>query len=308
MGTGDGGQNQLIVSNGGKLGTGESRIGDAWNSGNNLISVSGVNSTWNAKDLQIGAQSSGNQLTVSNEGTVRADNLAIGAMGGANGNSVSVDGANSFLRTYQTLSVGFSGATNNYLSILNLATVQANAVTVADSSRITIQDGLLTLSQNLTVDAGGELNGWGTVSGDVILDGTLTPGDATQTGIFQINGDLVLQNNAELVFDILSLNEYDQIRVSDTIDFNGQLVLRTGSSYTPQIGDQFQLLDWGGQNSGDFTTLSTPPLPNNLSWDTSHLSSDGTVEVVPEPTILSLIVISVLLGLSTRRLFLIRWH
>ncbi len=48
-------------------------------------------------------------------------------------------------------------------------------------------------------------------------------------------------------------------------------------------GDTFNLFDWGGTLTGNFTTLSLPSLDNGWVWQ-NNLLNDGTITVVPEPS------------------------
>ncbi len=82
------------------------------------------------------------------------------------------------------------------------------------------------------------------------------------------------------------------------------------SGYTPQAGDVFNLLDWSGVLTADFTAFATGTnlrdgsldngtqfdLPDisasGLFWDVSRFTTSGNIVVVPEPGRMSLLFLA----------------
>jgi hypothetical protein len=91
-------------------------------------------------------------------------------------------------------------------------------------------------------------------------------------------------------------------------------IINNNDSYTAQLGDVFNLLDWQGvmggtfsaTTSGNFTPggawddMDLPSLTGGLVWDVSAFASHGVIIVVPEPS-RALLLLFGLLGLMMRR-------
>jgi hypothetical protein len=102
-----------------------------------------------------------------------------------------------------------------------------------------------------------------------------------------------------------------------TLAFSGNLSV-IGSSYSAQLGDVFNLLDWASLVSSNFSGFATGTnyrdgtgdngsqfdLPDISSsgyfWDISRFASSGNIAVVPEPSRALLMMLG-LAGLVSRR-------
>jgi hypothetical protein len=82
------------------------------------------------------------------------------------------------------------------------------------------------------------------------------------------------------------------------ITFGGTLTVNNIGSALMN-GDIFNLFDWSSTN-GTFSTVSLPTLTGSLIWDQSMLYTNGTIAVIPEPSMALLGGLS-LLGLALRR-------
>jgi fibronectin-binding autotransporter adhesin len=104
--------NRLVISNGG---TALNFIGSIGAFGSdNIVEVTGAGSLWtNSGELWLGYETNanGNQLVVSNGGTVAADRLLVGYWRGSLSNSLVVTGTNSLLQASNVV-VGRAGAGN----------------------------------------------------------------------------------------------------------------------------------------------------------------------------------------------------
>ncbi|HBO43613.1 MAG TPA: hypothetical protein DD670_06725, partial [Planctomycetaceae bacterium] len=67
-------------------------------------------------------------------------------------------------------------------------------------------------------------------------------------------------------------------------------------------GQVFDILDWASL-SGSFETVNLPALASGLSWDISDLYTSGELRVVPEPAMMSLLLLGLIgaVGLARRR-------
>jgi fibronectin-binding autotransporter adhesin len=59
----------------------------------------------------------------------------------------------------------------------------------------------------------------------------------------------------------------------------GTLTVTLVNSFTPALGNSFDLLDWGSL-SGHFSSLSLPALSSGLLWDTIDLYTTGTLSII----------------------------
>lgn len=100
---------------------------------------------------------------------------------------------------------------------------------------------------------------------------------------------------------LLRGGQYDAIDATGSILLNGQLKLTLINSFTPALGNQFDLFD--GTLLGSFSSFNFPPLLAGLYWDTSLLYSNGIVQIslVPEPATLALLAALPMLARRRRR-------
>lgn len=179
---GDG--NRMVISNGGKVVSGEtgSYIGSGDTSTGNSVVVTGSGSAWEIDSfLFVGSDGSGSTLTVSDGGNVTAAAVELGYLAGSSGNSVVVSGGGSISSssTYigragnnnsvlvtgsgstwsnhasfggaSPLYIGFGG-TNNSLTVADGGNVAASQATIAGSS------GVLNIGRFGTNDAAGTIS------------------------------------------------------------------------------------------------------------------------------------------------------
>jgi len=117
-----------------------------------------------------------------------------------------------------------------------------------------------------------------------------------------VNGDLALGPQATLVMELGGLtpgSQYDQLNISGDLAADGTLAVKLLGGFTPQAGQEFDLLNFGGLD-GKFDSISLPALAPGLLWDTSGLYSSGTIGVMPEPATLAMLGLGVA-GLLARR-------
>ena len=82
----------------------------------------------------------------------------------------------------------------------------------------------------------------------------------------------------------------------------GGLEIELLDDFIPTLDDAFQIFEVTDL-LGTFSSVLLPELSGNLSWDHSHLYSNGTLSVIPEPasTLLTGISLIGLLGLRRQR-------
>ncbi len=170
-----------------------------------------------------------------------------------------------------------------------------------------VQEGKLVINGDFSettgdvwIGEGAELGGNGRIGGNTTVAGTLMPGNSP--GLLTFEGNLTMMETAKIVFELNGTGdgEYDQIFVGGTFGAGGTINLTLG--YAAMVGDTFQIFLNGGYDFGSFNFLSN--IPSDLQWDTTRLSSEGIVQVVPEPStyILLFLAFGVIYWLSGRSL------
>lgn len=208
---------------------------------NGLLEISGAGSTF----TMAGA-------AFTNSGTVNV--LSGGAFN--SGASVTVSSGQFTIGTGGT--VGGAGS----------FTVQNSAVLRVDGA----------LNKVLTVDAGGRVQGTGTINGNVTLDGEIAPGNSA--GTITVNGSITQKGSTVTKIEIGGTTQgtqYDNIIVTQTVTLNGQLNVSFFGGYLPTFNDNFVILQ-AGSILGQWSNT-----PNN-----QYFGGFFTMDVLYTPTFVSL--------------------
>jgi hypothetical protein len=150
---------------------------------------------------------------------------------------------------------------------------------------ITLSNGTLFVSgatgTNTLSVVGGTLSGNGKILGPVVVSAgaTLAPGNAgASIDALTISNTLTLQTRSLLSFDVNeSAGTCDQVIGLTSVSFGGTLALNNqAGAFAPS--DAFKLFD-ARSYTGAFDKI-TPVRPGaNMAWDTSTLTTDGTLRV-----------------------------
>ena len=131
----------------------------------------------------------------------------------------------------------------------------------------------------VTVNSGGKLSGTGTIAGNVLNRGIVSPGDSP--GTLHLGGNFTQSNDGTLEIEIASLLSFDQLMVSGTASLDGTLdVILDG--YTGHAGDTFAILTSSGL-IGNFGTFDLPELNNGLVF-TERVTSNNVILTVSGST------------------------
>ena len=112
-------------------------------------------------------------------------------------------------------------------------------------------------------------------------------------------GDVIFGWGASLSAE-LSETVYDLLDVDALLSLDGTLDVVLFDAFDPELGDTFDILDWGTLN-GAFHTVNLPSLSMGLNWDTSDLYGSGRLSVIPEPATIGLLALSSTVLLRRRR-------
>jgi hypothetical protein len=202
---------------------------------------------------------------------------------------------------------GYTIANNVTLSGGGSLTNSASNVIAVNNLALGASGAVNTNGKTLTVN---NLSGSGTITGDVVVGGTLNPGSSpglisvTSMTLGSFTTFEIWGNQAATSDPLTHVNGfYDTINLTGTSGTTLTLgsgtisVLLNGSpAYAPVNGDVFHLFTiaaGGGINSSgfDLTAFSNnlPALGGGLSWKTDSFTSTGSISVVPEPGTLGLL-------------------
>ena len=118
-----------------------------------------------------------------------------------------------------------------------------------------------------------------TGGGDIFFEGGLEPGPPFAAGDVVFDNNVAFGSQATLEIELGDDAQYDHVDVTGLLTLDGTLDVELVPGFRPNLGDSFDILDWGTRN-GEFDTLDLPGLLGNLKWDTSRLYSDGVLAVL----------------------------
>ena len=310
--------NQLTVANGGQVFNANGYISFDSNSMNNAAIVTGPGSVWsNSGSLYVGWSGSGNSLTIANSGTVTATNVVIGYTA-STGNVLTVTGGNLYATNATgsgalnvnngTLTVNSGTVTVNQLYVTNFAnsvvsfnggTLNSGGTTISNGSPFMVGNGtsaatlnLLggthTFANGLLLATNATLTGVGNVFGSVTNFGIIAPG--LPIGVINITGGLTLADSSALDMEIAGSGTNAVLDISGLLKAGGWLDVTLTNGYTGNVGDTFNLLNFGSL-TGTFSQTNLPALGGGMTWDTSQLYTQGSIEIVPEPATWALLAL-----------------
>ena len=230
-------------------------------------------------------------------GTLQVKGVAGGVT--VNSGSLLVDSGG----TVGSITVG--GGTLLVSGTAGATTVNSGTATVNVGGTIgstTINGSLLSVNGNagdVIVNSGGTLGGSGSVQGLTLNGGTVAPGNSPGLlTAYELNG-----SNGTFQFQLGAPTTrgttYDAINVTTllTLGANTGFTFETLNSYTYAMGDVYDLFDFGSIDVSAFdNAVLLAALPDldtansNLTWDVNSFNADGVVNVIPEPSALSLML------------------
>ena len=116
-----------------------------------------------------------------------------------------------------------------------------------------IIDGVITGTLGAGTNFSGELEGTGIISGRLLDDGIVHPGDST--GMLTLNGNYQQDGTGIFDVDIGGLSDFSELMVNGSASLDGSLDVSLADGYTPNLGDTFTILD-SETLSGTFAELN----------------------------------------------------
>jgi len=103
------------------------------------------------------------------------------------------------------------------------------------------------------VGHGAYLHGNGTVGGNLINSGVVSPGNSP--GTLHVGGNYVQNQSGVLLEDVASPTVYDRLLVKGSASLGGSLQINYFKGYTPSLDDKFTVLTANGGVSGTFNLV-----------------------------------------------------
>jgi len=245
-------------------------------------------------------------LLVDTGGTVGATTLVGGMLinSGSVGDTTVATGSTLDVRTGGTTSKAtVNGGSLLIYGSVNQTVVNSGIATVyagGNSGGSTINGSMLTvngLAGDVVVNTGGTLGGSGSVQGLTLNGGIVAPGNSPGLlTAYELNG-----SNGTFQFQLGAPTTrgttYDAINVTTllTLGANTAFTFETLNSYTYAMGDVYDLFDFASIDVSAFdNAVLLAALPDldtansNLTWNVNSFNTDGIVNVIPEPSTLSL--------------------
>jgi autotransporter-associated beta strand protein len=259
-------------------------------------SIRGLNKT-GIGQLELRGANNYNGDTVVSGGTllVATNGSITGSASQLSGGTFDVRGTvGSITQTGGTLLVSGTAGT----TVVNSGTSTVNAGGTIGST--TINGSLLSVNGNagnVLVNTGGTLGGSGSVQVLTLNGGTVAPGNSPGLlTAYELNG-----SNGRFQFQLGAPttrgSTYDAINVTTllTLGASTAFTFETLNSYTYAMGDVYDLFNFASIDVSAFdNAVLLAALPDldtansNLKWDVNSFNADGVVNVIPEPSTLSL--------------------
>jgi autotransporter-associated beta strand protein len=143
---------------------------------------------------------------------------------------------------------------------------------------------------NTTLVSVGALSGAGTLNGPVAVasGASLLVGSSNTIGTLTINSTLTFNSGGTNVMKITrtgGLASGDNIANATAVHYGGTLVVKTNVNMTEAFaaGDSIQLFPAPASYTGSFASTNLPALAPGMAWDTSYLTTDGTLRIKSVP-------------------------
>jgi hypothetical protein len=144
--------------------------------------------------------------------------------------------------------------------------------------------GVLTASPGVDLE-GGVVTGSGTVQGDLMNGGVVSPGGDGTNGILTVTGNYVQTAAGILNIDLGGVNagtHYDQVQIGGAATLDGTLNVALIGGYVPQVGDTFLILTFNSATS-TFATVNGLDLGNGLYLEPVYGDTGLTLVTMSQP-------------------------
>lgn len=162
------------------------------------------------------------------------------------------------------------------IELAQASTYQGDTVVLNGTLIVDNREGSATGSGAVRVGQIGTLAGSGFIAGNVINDGTVSPGNSP--GTLHINGDFHQNSDGTLLIEVGSPETYDILNVGGNVHIGGSLVVDNDKPL--KFGQQINLIQAHGRTTGFFDSIafSNPP-DARILFESNE--GTGTLSIAP---------------------------
>jgi T5SS/PEP-CTERM-associated repeat protein len=256
---GNAGTATLAIQNSGLVGNANGNIGVLPGS-SGVVNVRGAGSLWSNGVVAVGIMGRG-ELHIADGAVITSTNGRIGREAGSSG-AATIDGMGSMWTASGVMTIGLAGAGVGTLSVTNGGEVQVVG--------------------GMTIGTQGALFGDGKVFANVANSGIVAPG--ASPGTLNVDGLYSQAEPGELQIELASAAAFDKLAVTGDVTLGGALKVSLIDDFVPFGNHYFDVLDWSGSLSGEFSSIDLPTLDGALVWDASQLYVNGVLSVTGPPS------------------------
>ena len=171
---------------------------------------------------------------------------------------------------------GLETWTYGSIELAQASTYQGDTVVLNGTLIVNNSDGSATGSGAVRVSQIGTLAGSGFVAGNVINDGTISPGNSP--GTLHIGGDFHQNSDGTLLIEVGSPEAYDILNVGGNVHIGGSLVVDNAKPL--KFGQQINLIQAHGRITGFFDSI-TVSNPSDARILFQSNEGTGTLSIAP---------------------------
>jgi len=129
-------------------------------------------------------------------------------------------------------------------------------VVISNTSKVVVNGQFTSLAGQFTLQNGNSLGGNGTINGNLVSSGLISPGNSP--GTLSIGGNFTQTSAGTFLLEAASLSNFDRMNVSGAATVDGTLAAIGFGGNNLRPGDSYQFLTADGGISGEFDTISVP--------------------------------------------------
>ena len=222
----------------------------------------------------LGANFAINTLTINDTAAVTiagANTLSIGGNAAITVNSgaglltvasnLAFTGATPTVNVSNTAGALFSGSVASTSSLTKTGAGTLGLTGIANvTAPVNINSGMLFVTGSLVsplvnVVLGGNLNGTGSITGSVVNNGAVNPGNAV--GALNIVGSYTQGGSGLIVTQLVTPSNHDQLIINGAANLGGALQITTPGGARPALGSSFDIIH-AGSVTAHFATVTNP--------------------------------------------------
>jgi hypothetical protein len=270
------------------IGTVINNSGTLYNYSGGTIDASAINNSGTLDNYSGGTIN--DFVAIRNSGTINNSGMVTFSFSQLNNSGTLQNNTGGFLENSGSTFINTGTVVLASGAVLVNVSVIGFPATYTQSAGLTVVDGLFTSDTPVEIN-GGTLSGSGVIEGDVMMRGTMSPGDSP--GKMTIIGNYTQFSTGTFFAELAGLTpgtQYDQLQVSGTATLDGTLDVVLLNGFVVHLGNSFVLMTFADE-VGQFSTLDLPTLSVGEMWLLAYNAHNLTLSAVPSPEPSSLLLL-----------------